>query len=360
MRSNKEFSLDFDPHVLLESIESLRSLAALAPVTQVAPGVIVDTPEPVSILRLDRLQSEFGPQLAGNKLFKLLPLFHCLRAMGVPSVTSFGGYWSNHLWSLSAMARHYAMSATALINGEMPSCLTPTLCDARAQGMQLRFLSRKDYRRLMYMEGWDALPEYAPRSYVVPLGGSGALGILGSVVLGQIAAERHEFAEWRCAAGSATTAIGLAFARLSSGGESPGRVVALSVADSPTALEKRAEQSVRAFLNWLSEKPIIASALELPHTITVDDVMRVLEFRDVRSISLIKCQAEPAELSSYRQRLEQAGCELALDPVYTGPLVVHSGRERLGGLFDPGQSLLFHTGGQQGARQYGDESSGAV
>ena len=131
MYSNPSGLIDYSPSTLGRSIEVLVRAARSAPLMEIAADRDGKEFRKLGILRLDKIDSSYGDRLSGNKLFKLMPLIDCLRTSGVNSVASFGGPWSNHLWSLSAMTRQHGMRAQGLINGEMKSQLTPTLCEAR-------------------------------------------------------------------------------------------------------------------------------------------------------------------------------------------------------------------------------------
>lgn len=360
MYSNPSRLIDYSSSTLGRSIEVLVRTAQSAPLMEVIADRDGKGFRQLGILRLDKIDSCYGDRLSGNKLFKLMPLIDCLRTSGVESVASFGGPWSNHLWSLSAMTSQHGMRAQGLINGEMKSQLTPTLYEARQKGMLLTYLSRRDFKRLMFTEGWNALPEHLPNSYVIPIGGASNLGVLGAIVLGQVLQQRFPLHEWRCAAGSAVTSVGLAIARAGMSPSKAGRVVALTVADSVEVAAARAERTAQRFFKWLLDEPAIAEILGLSASAEPGAVMQALTFEDGRSLSVLSggtrtlAQSEPSAIMG-----ELIGA-IELDPVYTGPLIAHFQQQWSAGLVDARDTLLIHTGGAQGLRRFGDESFTSV
>ncbi len=125
--------------------------------------------------REDLVDSEHS----GNKFYKL---HHHLLAAGQGGHTrllSFGGAWSNHIHALAAAGQRLGLQTIGVIRGEIPARLSATLSDARERGMELYFLDRQSYRQKNSPALLDDLRRRFGDFYLIPEGGSGALGALG-------------------------------------------------------------------------------------------------------------------------------------------------------------------------------------
>lgn len=136
-----------------------------------------------------------GSGLNGNKLFKLLPNLLAAKAAGKDTLLTFGGAWSNHLYSTAKAAAESQLKSIGIVRGERPSSLTPTLCDARSAGMDLIFVPRSLYRTLCKVESKEGkeyevlcsvLGSRINETHIVPEGGSNELGVLGAKYIGKL------------------------------------------------------------------------------------------------------------------------------------------------------------------------------
>lgn len=117
--------------------------------------------------------------ISGNKWRKLkYSLDHALSS-GADTLISMGGTYSNHLHALSYVGKTLGLKTIGLIRGEQPKTLTPTLCDMRNWGMELKFISRSDYRLLRQYKGCHDLPDLEPQEYWLPEGGAQTLALKG-------------------------------------------------------------------------------------------------------------------------------------------------------------------------------------
>ena len=119
------------------------------------------------------------PVISGNKWRKLkYSLDHALSS-GADTIISMGGAYSNHLHALAYTGKMLGLKTTGLIRGEQPESLTPTVCDMQNWGMELKFVSRSEYRLLRQYKGCNDLPGSKPRHYWLPEGGAQALALKG-------------------------------------------------------------------------------------------------------------------------------------------------------------------------------------
>lgn len=142
-----------------------------------------------AVLRLDRIH----PVISGNKWFKLK--YHLQQARGSKGIVTFGGAWSNHLVATAFACRQAGLASMGIVRGEM---MTKTLEDARDYGMELRFVSRSDYR------DYPTPHDY----YRVPMGGESPYGVAGASEILQLV-DLTAYTHIACAVGTGTMMAGL-------------------------------------------------------------------------------------------------------------------------------------------------------
>jgi len=156
------------------------------------------------ILRLDRIH----PVISGNKWFKLKGFLQkALQSPGQPVIT-FGGPWSNHLIAAACATRQQGLTAIGIIRGERPPVLSATLTAAAAYGMQLEFISRREYAEKETPAFLRQLTDRYPGAYIIPEGGAGPIGIKGSEDILRTT-DTSQYTHILCAVGTGTTLMGL-------------------------------------------------------------------------------------------------------------------------------------------------------
>ena len=159
----------------------------------------------ISIKRLDLIH----PQISGNKFFKLKYNLRAALEQGYRQVLTFGGAYSNHIAATAFAAQAVGLGSIGIIRGlelqDQP--FNPTLSTAQAYDMQLKFVSRVDYRAKDQPEFLQALQSQYPNSYILPEGGSNALAIQGCREI--LTAQERHFDLICCAVGTGGTVTGL-------------------------------------------------------------------------------------------------------------------------------------------------------
>lgn len=252
-----------------------------------------------------------GAELSGNKVRKLELLLADALSRGADTVLTCGGAQSNHCRATALAAARLGLQSALLLRTAEPIADPPTagqggnlLLDALA-GAQVRFISPADYRRrgALLAALADELRAQGRRPYVIPEGGSNALGSLGyAACVAELAAQVERPEEPLTlvhATGSGGTGAGLLLgvARLGL----PWRVVGVNVCDD-AAYFQRTTAEILAQVDYL-DAAVVAAAL-----------MR-LELRDGyvgRGYALSRTE----ELVLLRDVCRGSG--LVLDPVYTG------------------------------------------
>ncbi len=119
------------------------------------------------------------PVISGNKWRKLKYILDHALSLGADTIISMGGAYSNHLHALAYAGKALGLKTIGLVRGEQSEALTPTLLDMKSWGMELKFVSRSDYRLLRHYRVWHELPDLKPRQYWLPEGGAQVLALGG-------------------------------------------------------------------------------------------------------------------------------------------------------------------------------------
>jgi 1-aminocyclopropane-1-carboxylate deaminase len=161
------------------------------------------------VLRLDRLH----PVISGNKWFKLKNYLQQAQRSAANPIITFGGAWSNHLIATAFAAREARLDAVGIVRGEKPLVLSTTLSAALRYGMQLEFISRREYSKKSGAHFLRQLSLRYPGAYIIPEGGAGPPGIRGSEDILRIT-DTSRYTHILCAIGTGTMFQGLIRASL--------------------------------------------------------------------------------------------------------------------------------------------------
>jgi len=119
------------------------------------------------------------PTISGNKWRKLKYNIAEAKDKGHETLLTFGGAYSNHIYSTAAAANEYGLQSIGIIRGDRIEPLNFTLAFAEEMGMQLHFVSRDVYREKKEAFFIEALRKEYGDFYLVPEGGSNGLAIKG-------------------------------------------------------------------------------------------------------------------------------------------------------------------------------------
>ncbi len=302
---------------------------------------------PTALEKLERLSQWVGRDIyvkrddltplamGGNKLRKLEYLAADALAQGCDTLITAGAIQSNHVRQTAAIAAKLGLGCVALLENPIATD------DSNYLGNGNRLLLDLFDAKVELVENLDnadaqlqalalRLADSGRKPYLVPIGGSNALGALGYVragleLAGQIKATGLDFAAVILASGSAGTHSGLALGLSESLPQLP--VIGVTVS--------RPEETQAPKVQGLAERTAELLGVPLPDRfkVTLWD-----EFFGPR-------YGEPnaGTLSAIKLVANQEG--LLLDPVYTGKamagLLDGIGRQR----FDDGPVIFLHTGG---------------
>lgn len=283
-----------------------------------------------------------GSGLSGNKVRKLDFLMAHALQQGADTVITCGGIQSNHCRATAVAARQLGLDPVLLLRGQPEGDPDGNLLLDRILGATLHWTDAQGYaHRGARMEALARdLRSRGRRPFVIPEGGSNAVGALGYVragreLMAQQAARGLAFDSVVCAVGSGGTLAGLAMAGLEA------RVLGVAVCDDRATFRARVQAIADEGLSL---------GLRLP-----DDGWDVIEGHQGRGYGL----STPDELEIQVRFARETG--IFLDPVYTGK--AWCAIERLAGT-DParlGSRVLFwHTGGLFGLFGRGAELGPAL
>jgi 1-aminocyclopropane-1-carboxylate deaminase len=183
------------------------------------PALHVRLPSPLVELHDERLEP-YGvrlylkrddlihPEVPGNKWRKLKYNLTAAREQGHTRLLTFGGAFSNHIRAAAAAGHYLGFSTIGVIRGEEHRPLNESLGYAVSRDMRLIYMDRSTYRRKTDPDVLAALVDEFGPCFVVPEGGSNALGVQGCVELpGEI---DINFDVICCASGTGGTLAGVA------------------------------------------------------------------------------------------------------------------------------------------------------
>ncbi|MGN6194009.1 MAG: 1-aminocyclopropane-1-carboxylate deaminase/D-cysteine desulfhydrase [Ginsengibacter sp.] len=158
----------------------------------------------VFMLRLD----EIHPAISGNKLFKLVYFLEEAKRSLHKTIITFGGAYSNHLAAAAFAAKVLNLKSIAIVRGEKPNVLSPTLLFCLQQGMQLKFISRTAYQKKNERDFLEELKMKFGEHILIPEGGFSVKGKEGASLINEYFTDQN-FTHVCSPVGTATTLAGI-------------------------------------------------------------------------------------------------------------------------------------------------------
>lgn len=150
------------------------------------------------------------PQISGNKYWKLFyTINHYIeKNPTTPYIITFGGAFSNHISAVSAVGNLSGIPTLGIIRGEELQDKwrdNPTLVFAKRNGMNLKFVTREEYRHKEKLT--EFLQHEFPDALIVPEGGTNESAVDGVKMM--LNSETKDF-DYLCAAvGTGGTVAGI-------------------------------------------------------------------------------------------------------------------------------------------------------
>lgn len=155
-------------------------------------------------------EDKIHPFISGNKYRKLK--YNLQQAIDSKSrcLLTFGGAFSNHIAATAYAGRENNIKTIGIIRGEELEAKweqNPTLVFAKAQGMELVFVSREVYKKKHEVAFINQLKAAYKGCYILPEGGANALAIKGCEEI--LTAADQDFDVICCAVGTGGTIAGI-------------------------------------------------------------------------------------------------------------------------------------------------------
>jgi len=148
------------------------------------------------------------PNISGNKFRKLKYNIIFAKENGFETLLTFGGAYSNHIAATAAAGQEYGIKTIGVIRGdELAGASNPTLDFAKSCGMELRFVSREDYRKKNEPDFIEQFRSKFGDFYLVPEGGTNELAVKGCEEI--LTEDDAKFTHITCAVGTGGTISGL-------------------------------------------------------------------------------------------------------------------------------------------------------
>lgn len=253
------------------------------------------------------------PQISGNKYWKLFYNInhYVTQNPEKPYVITFGGAFSNHISAVSAVGKLAGIPTLGIIRGEELQNKwrdNPTLVFAKRNGMNLKFITREQYRNKEKLS--EFLQEEFPDALIVPEGGTNEDAVQGVKMM--LNNETKDFDYLCTAVGTGGTIAGI-----SKFCEDNQKVIGFKVVDDSSLENKIFELTLKRNFD------LIDSSFGGYGKIKDENIRFINDFKEKYGIPL--------------------------EPIYTGKMM-----QKVFELIDEGEFpenskiLCFHTGGLQG------------
>ncbi|WP_103864430.1 1-aminocyclopropane-1-carboxylate deaminase/D-cysteine desulfhydrase [Aquimarina sp. I32.4] len=131
-------------------------------------------------------EDQIHPHVSGNKFRKLKYNLAEAQKLGYTTILTFGGAYSNHIAATAAAGKILGLQTIGVIRGEeLANNIEKTLLEndtlqfAVSEGMQLKFVTRTQYREKTDPSFLQQLQDEFGACYIVPEGGTNTLAIKG-------------------------------------------------------------------------------------------------------------------------------------------------------------------------------------
>ena len=157
----------------------------------------------VTIARLDKIHAD----VSGNKLFKLHYFVETCLQTNHKTLLTFGGAYSNHLVATAYLCNLKNIKCVGIVRGEKPIEISHTLSRCIKMGMQLKYISRQDFKNNDEDLLRQLIVEFGDFT-IVPEGGYDYEGAKGASLI-MDAVNNENYTHICTCVGTATTLAGL-------------------------------------------------------------------------------------------------------------------------------------------------------
>ncbi|MEG2335113.1 1-aminocyclopropane-1-carboxylate deaminase/D-cysteine desulfhydrase [Chryseobacterium sp.] len=274
---------------------------------------IVEIPIDKDVKLFMKREDLIHPEISGNKYWKLF--FNINNYLNLqlenPLIITFGGAFSNHISAVSAIGNQFNIKTLGIIRGEEIEKKwrdNPTLVFAKQNGMNLKFVSREEYRHKEKLT--EFLQHEFPEALIIPEGGTNKHAVQGIKMI--LNNDTKDFDYLCTAVGTGGTVAGL-----SQFCEDNQKVIGFKVVEDSSLYEN--------ILKLTSKRNFYLTDATLGGYGKIND-------ENIRFINNFKLKFE-----------------IPLEPIYTGKMMQQIFVMISEDYFPKGSRILcFHTGGLQG------------
>jgi len=119
------------------------------------------------------------PEISGNKWRKLKLNIEKAKSLNKNTILTFGGAYSNHIAATAAVGKLFNLKTIGIIRGEETLPLNPTIEQAKDAGMEIKYISRSEYKKKNENDYINKLTETHGDFYLIPEGGGNTEGVMG-------------------------------------------------------------------------------------------------------------------------------------------------------------------------------------
>jgi 1-aminocyclopropane-1-carboxylate deaminase len=271
------------------------------------------------------------PIVSGNKWRKLKYNVEKAQHQKSKGILTFGGAFSNHLIATAEACQIHGLKSVGIVRGdELTKESNDTLSMCAEYGMDLRFVSRSDYKKRNENDYLYQLRDQFSQFYIVPEGGANFYGAIGCQEILQ--ETPNNFDRVYLAGGTGTTAVGV--------------------------------------LSGVPENTKVHLVSALKGDFLADEVLKGLQklfYNEAESVSSYKqlVLSTDHHFGGYGKVNQELldfindfykQTEIPLDPIYTGKAMYALMQDYKDGMISQDETCLFiHTGGLQGAKKWRNE-----
>ena len=141
--------------------------------------------EAAGVRLLIKREDQNHPEISGNKWWKLKYNLAEALHQEKDTILTFGGSFSNHIYSTAAAAQLCGLKSIGIIRGEESLPMNPILSFSRSKGTHLHFLDRESYRQKTSSTQLEKLKVQFGDFYLIPEGGTNELAVKGCREFGE-------------------------------------------------------------------------------------------------------------------------------------------------------------------------------
>jgi len=119
------------------------------------------------------------PVISGNKWYKMKYNIVEMKKLGLDTLLTFGGAFSNHIHAAAHAGKIFGFKTIGLIRGEEHLPLNPTLQATVDDGMELHYVDRTTFRKRETEEFLNSIRERFGDVYILPVGGTNKIALKG-------------------------------------------------------------------------------------------------------------------------------------------------------------------------------------